>query len=210
MVGVETTLAVTFNSRSQLRRSATIAFPPVPDLPMAALRSRLSLMLACSIVGLSACSLKPVLAPTAAGCYSVSLDSFPDVFSKMLVPRPPELIRLDSAFGGLLQVPAAWLEAAGFGMRGASLVLLRPPIVIRDMRLVTERGMGAFPQDSLALTFGAGGPNLNALFRADASGDWFGLAYVVESPTREGLPIVPIQLRRQVCGPTRMAISRTF
>lgn len=170
----------------------------------------MSLILACSIVAVSACSLKPILAPRAIGCYTVSLDSFPDVYNRMLVPQPPELIRLDSAFGGVLQVPVAWLEADGYRMRSASLLLLRPDVVLRDMRLVRDRVAGAFPPDSLLLKFRGGGPALNAMLRADVSGDWVGLAYVVESPTREGLPITPIRLRREVCGNTPMAISDLF
>jgi len=176
-------------------------------LPVRSLHTRIPVLLACGIVALSACSLQPRLAPQAMGCYGVTLDSFPAVFSTLQVPRPPELIQLDTAFSGVMYVPVTWLEAAGYRLRSAGLQQMRPETGIRDQRLITERRVGALPPDSLVLTFSGPGPALTALIRADPSGDWFGLAYVLASETPEGLPFVPIQLRRQTCGSTRMAIS---
>jgi hypothetical protein len=81
---------------------------------------------------LAGCSVAPQLAPSAAGCYRVAMDSFPDAYAKALVPPPPELVRLDTAFGGQLAVPVAWLEAAGYRQRAARVGLGRAFWTIRD------------------------------------------------------------------------------
>ncbi len=172
------------------------------------MRSKTSPILLLSFAALSACSVKPILAPHAVGCYAVTLDSFPASFEKMLVPRPPETIRLDSAYSGTIQVPVAWLEGAGRGVRSASLGLLRPEVVIRGEQLVAERKGGPLPPDSLNLNFGGPGPALRVLLRADGSGDWRGVAYSFPAAP-DGPPSAPVQLRRQDCGPTPMAISGT-
>ena len=189
------------------RRMSAIVLTPQPPLPVRSVHTRNSVLLAGSIVGLLACSLKPRLAPQAMGCYDVKLDSFPAVFGSMLVPRPPARIQFDTAFSGVMYVPVTWLEAAGYRIRSAGLQQMRPGAGIRGERLITERRFGALPPDSLVLTFSGPGAALTALIRADPSGDWFGLAYVQSSATPEGLPFVPIQLRRQTCDSTRMAVS---
>ncbi len=160
-------------------------------------------------LALSACSIAPQLTPSAAGCYAVQMDSVPEAFRKALVPPLPALVRLDTAFGGQVQVPAEWLEAGGDRVRYASLALQRPSREILEGQVVIARHPGdLFPPDSLALVFGGPGGPLTALLAAQPSGDWQGLAFVVSSFTQHGQPLVPMQLRRAECGSTRLAISR--
>jgi hypothetical protein len=168
-------------------------------------------LIVATLLALGGCSIAPQLTPSAAGCYAVQLDSFPESFRKALVPPPPTLVRLDTAFGGLVQVPAEWLEAGGYRQRGATLLQQRPLWTIREGQVVVEGNPapgGIFPPDSLALRFSGPGESLTALLSAQPSGDWEGLGFVISSFTQHGQPVVPMRLRRSTCGTTRMAISR--
>jgi hypothetical protein len=156
-----------------------------------------------------ACSLAPQLAPTAAGCYAVQLDSVPAQFPAMLVPPAPDLIKLDTAFGGQVQVPRAWLEAQGLNIRSAALGLVRPDWRITNGLVVTDRSSPRpFPPDTLALVFGGGAATLTALLGAEPSGDWRGWAFALPSAKPLGQPLVPVWLQRMSCGRTPMALSR--
>lgn len=170
---------------------------------------RRALLLGAGLLALQACSIAPQLAPTAAGCYAVHLDAFPAQFQEMLVPPPPGLVQLDTTLGGQLRVPAAWLESDGIGVRRASLTLVRPGWSLRDGVLVNDRAVPApLPPDSLILNFGGAAATLVAVMKADTSGHWNGLAFVLSSATPHGQPQVPVRLERTACGPTRMAVSR--
>lgn len=118
-------------------------------------------------------------------------------------------MRLDTALGGQVQVPAEWLEGGGYRVRSASLALQRPLREIVDGQVVDARDPGGLlPRDSLALIVGGPGAPLTALLAAQPSGDWQGLAFVVSGFTQHGQPLVPVRLRCAECGGTRLAISR--
>ncbi len=82
---------------------------------------------------------------------------FPFGFRQALVPPLPALVRLDTAFGGQLQVPAKWLEAGGYRVRYARLVLQRPLRELVDGKVVDARdarGVRPHAPGDLALTNG--------------------------------------------------------
>jgi hypothetical protein len=155
-------------------------------------------------VGLMACTGRPLtLAPRAIGCYSVELDSFPASFRQVSVERPPDIIRLDTLNGVLLGIPRAWQEWKGRAMRHASVSVSRPELTIKGGFLVRERNpYGLLPPDSIVLTFAAVGAALTAHVEQQASGDWFGTAFVHSSATPDGQPFLPVALRRRECGST--------
>ena len=158
--------------------------------------------------GVSACSLAPQLSPRAVGCYAVQLDSFPAAFGQMLVPRPPEIVRLDTINGGQLEVPVAWLQEQGFRMRSAGLQLLRPDWRIQGSRVVLERARPrVLPPDSVVLQFSGGAGALTAALGADSTGGWRGWAFAVTSATPFGEPLVPIRLHRRECGAVPFGLS---
>lgn len=160
-------------------------------------------------VSVSACSIAPQLSPRALGCYAVEMDSFPAAFRQMLVPLPPELVRLDTINGGQLEVPTAWLESQGLNMRSASLVQTRPAWRIQGGKVQLERvPFSLLPPDSLVLSFTGGAASLTALLGADALGNWQGWAFSVHSASPTGEPLVPIRLRRRDCGAVPLGISR--
>ncbi len=154
--------------------------------------------------GLIACTGKPLsLAPSAIGCYSVELDSFPASFRVAGVERPPDIIRLDTINGVFLGIPRVWEEWKGLAMRRASVSVSRPEITIKSGFLVRERKpYGLLPPDSIVLTFAAIGAALTAHIEQHASGDWFGTAFVHSSATPDGRPFLPVALRRRECGST--------
>ncbi|MCU0618817.1 MAG: hypothetical protein MUF40_02785 [Gemmatimonadaceae bacterium] len=165
-------------------------------------------MLVCGALALTGCSIAPQLAPTAAGCYAVQLDSVPAQFAELLIPPAPEFVRLDTAHGGQVQVPRAWFEADGYRVRRASLELTRPGWRIANGLLVLERSRPLpLPADTLILNFGGGTASLTALVGAEPTGDWRGWAFALSSETPYGQPMVPVRLQRSTCGPTPMAIT---
>jgi hypothetical protein len=155
-------------------------------------------------VGLMACTGKPLsLAPSAIGCYSVELDSFPASFRVAGVERPPDIIRLDTINGVFLGIPRVWEEWKGLETRRASVSVSRPEITIKGGLLVRERKpYGLLPPDSIVLTFAAMGAALTAHVEQHAGGDWFGTAFVHSSATPDGQPFLPVALRRRECGST--------
>jgi hypothetical protein len=156
----------------------------------------------------SACNLKPRLAPEAVGCYAVAVDSFPDVYRRMLVPPPPPMVRLDTLMGPHVQVPRAWLEADRLGVRRSGLGLGRPYQTIRNGVVVNPEGRGSeLPRDSIRISFGANGPSMTALLQADGHGNWSGMAYVLSAATPRGQPFVHLTLTRQDCPAIPMARS---
>lgn len=167
--------------------------------------------LACVVLTsvLLGCSIAPQLAPAAAGCYSVHLDSVPAQFHAMQVPPVPAVVRLDTAYGGQVQVPRAWFDAAGYRQRGAGLGLARPGWRIVDGVLANDRARPTpLPPDTLILHFSGPVSTLSMLMGAEPSGDWRGLAFTLTGATPYGQPMVPARLQRTACGPTPMALSR--
>ena len=169
---------------------------------------RVLVALACA-VSVSACSLAPQLSPRALGCYAVELDSFPAVFRHMLVPPPPDLVRLDTINGGQLEVPTAWLEGQGLNTRSALLRQTRQGWRIQDGTVQLERvAFSLLPPDSLVLSFSGGVASLTAALGADSTGNWHGWAFSVNSASPRGEPLVPMRLLRRDCGRTPLGISR--
>lgn len=172
------------------------------------------LPLTCSLAaavaaGAAACTPVPQLSPRAVGCYAVHMDSFPAAFSRMLVPTPPELVRLDTINGGQLEVPAAWLERQGLEQRFASLGLTRPGWRIVGGKVRLERvALTPLPPDSVVVTFGGGPGVLAASLGADTAGNWSGWAFAMEGAAQDGGPIVPLRLLRRECGAVPLGISR--
>lgn len=162
-------------------------------------RGLVVIALALSVI---ACSGTPLqLAPRAIGCYAVELDSFPEVFTRLRVERPPALIRMDTLNGASLHVPRDWAEWDGRAMRRARLGLMRPEITLRNGNFVKDRRpVWLLPPDSVVLDFNGVGAQLEAVLEQDAAGDWFGTAYVFSTATPDGHPLVPISLKRRECG----------
>lgn len=169
---------------------------------------RVLVALACA-VGVSACSTAPQLSPRALGCHAVELDSFPAVFRHMLVPPPPDLVRLDTINGGQLEVPTSWLERQGLNTRSAILGQTRPAWRIQHGRVQQERApFSLLPPDSLVLIFSGEGASLAAELGADRTGNWQGWAVSVTSASPSGEPLVAMRLLRRDCGLTPLGISR--
>ena len=175
--------------------------------PLDRVRRRVPLAM---LLALGACRVAPQLAPAAVGCYAVQLDSVPAAFRAVLVPPVPPLVQLDTAYGGQLLVPWAWLDVPGTQVRSARLGLHRPAWRIRDGVVVTDRAapLTPLPPDSLVIGFGGPAASLTALLGAEPTGDWRGIAFVLSSATPQGRPMVPIRLQRTACGTTRMGVSR--
>jgi hypothetical protein len=133
----------------------------------------------------------------------VELDSFPASFRVAGVERPPDIIRLDTINGVFLWIPRVWEEWRGLETRRASVSVSRPELTIKGGFLVHEsKPYGLLPPDSIVLTFAAIGAALTAHVEQQASGDWFGTAFVHSSATPDGQPFLPVALRRRECGST--------
>jgi hypothetical protein len=168
---------------------------------------RLGVLLA-TAVACGGCSLAPQLAPTAAGCYAVQLDSFPVLFSAIPVTRPPTLVQLDPTYGGVIRVPVEWRAPQGVVTQFAELRLRRPSWRIADGEVVAHRVRPTpLPPDSLVVEFSGEGLPLTAMFGAEATGDWRGQAFVISVATPRGQPLVGLQLQRVSCGAAAMALS---
>lgn len=168
-----------------------------------------TLIVSASAAILMACSLAPQLSPRAAGCYAVHVDSVPAVLSRLLVPEPPQLVRLNTLNGGQLEVPTAWLQRQGLNMRSASLDLMRPGWRMHNGTVHVERvAPSLLPPDTLVLTF-ANGPNVFAAqFGADAVGNWSGWAFALVSGAPVDGSLMPARLVRHDCGTEPLGISR--
>lgn len=162
---------------------------------------RTALAITCA-AALTACSIAPQLSPRAMGCYAVQVDTLPEVYRRMLVPQPPPMVRLDTIYGGQLQVPESW--AAQTGPYVARLGLMRPGWRIEGSRVQLQRvSPAALPPDSVVLNFGA----LTAPLGQDPSGNWTGWAFALTSATPFGEPLLPMRLQRRDCGTERFGIT---
>jgi hypothetical protein len=149
-------------------------------------------------VSVAACGIGPQLSPRALGCYAVAIDSFPDVYRRMLRIPPPAMVRLDTIYGGQIEVPASW--GAQTGPTGASLRLMRPDFRIEGARVQLQRvSPSALPPDSLVLYIGG----MVASLGQNDAGDWTGFAFALTSATPYGEPLVPMRLQRTDCGTER-------
>ena len=156
---------------------------------------------------LAGCGFGPRLAPSAAGCYAVQIDSMPAALRALQVPPLPTYVQLDTANGGQLFVPVGWLEDQGYRLRSAHLQLFRPEWkIVNGMSVVDRSRSKPFPPDTLLLHFGGPVNALTLLLGAEPSGDWRGSAFNLVTATPRVEPMVPVRLQRSVCGATRMGM----
>lgn len=149
-------------------------------------------------VSVAACGIGPRLSPRALGCCAVAIDSFPGVYRCMLRIPPPAMVRLDTIYGGPIEVPAQW--AAQTGPIVASLRLMRPDFRIEGSRVQLLRvSPSALPPDSLVLDIGG----MVASLGQDDVGDRTGFAFALTSATPYGEPLVPMRLQRTDRGAER-------
>lgn len=76
----------------------------LPRSRVMSVRALLTIIIAISV---TACGIGPRLSPRALGCYAVAIDSFPDVYRRMILIPPPAMVRLDTIYGGQIEVPAS-------------------------------------------------------------------------------------------------------
>lgn len=170
------------------------------------------LVIVTSVVIASACTLEPQLAPTAIGCYRLEADTIPAVYQRDMIPSPPAFVRLDTAQGGQVQVPAEWFESGPYRQRYAQVVLSRPPVMlIEGVPVAQSKPLRQLPSDSIGLVFGnanAFGRQFMAFLAQQPTGEWHGQAEL-QSPHAQGVThIVPVRLSPTSCGSERLAITR--